>query len=52
MFEEPSPPKGKVAIEQIKLALGHESIQISERYLGIEQDLENAPGEFLGIDVE
>jgi integrase len=44
--------KGKVPIEQIQLALGHESIQTTERYLGIEQDLENAPGEFLGIVLE
>lgn len=44
--------KGKVPIEQIQLALGHESIQTTERYLGIEQDLENAPGEHLGIVIE
>jgi site-specific recombinase XerD len=44
--------KGKVPIEQIQLALGHESIQTTERYLGVQQDLLNAPGDYLGIVVE
>ena len=41
--------KGKVPIEQIQMALGHESIQTTERYLGVRQDLLNAPGEYLGV---
>ena len=44
--------KGKVPIEQIQLALGHESIQTTERYLGVEQDLLNALGEYLGVEVK
>ncbi len=44
--------KGRVPIEQIQLALGHDSIQTTERYLGIQQDPLNAPGEYLGIEVE
>jgi integrase len=44
--------KGKVPIEQIQLALGHESIQTTERYLGIQQDLINAPGECLGVEID
>jgi site-specific recombinase XerD len=44
--------KGKVPIEQIQIALGHESIQTTERYLGVRQDLLNAPGEYLGVEVE
>jgi integrase len=44
--------KGKVPIEQIQLSLGHESIQTTERYLGVRQDLQNAPCDYLGIEVE
>jgi integrase len=44
--------KGRVPIEQIQLALGHESIQTTERYLGVQQDLLNAPGEYLGLEVD
>jgi integrase len=44
--------KGKIPIEQIQLALGHESIQTTERYLGVQQDLLNAPEDYLGIVVE
>jgi integrase len=43
--------KGKVPIEQIQLALGHESIQTTERYLGVRQDLRDAPCDYLGIEV-
>ena len=41
--------KGHAAIEQIQLSLGHSSIQTTERYLGIEQDLTDAPCDHLGI---
>jgi integrase len=44
--------KGKVPIEQIQLALGHESIQTTERYLGVRQDLTDAPCDHLGIELE
>ena len=44
--------KGRVPIEQIQLSLGHESIQTTERYLGVRQDLQDAPCDYLGIEVE
>jgi hypothetical protein len=31
--------KGKVPIEQIQLALGQESIQTTERYLGVQREV-------------
>lgn len=36
-------------LEQIQLLLGHASIQTTERYLGTQQDLENAPNDRLGL---
>lgn len=41
--------KGRAAIEQIQLSLGHSSIVTTERYLGVRQDLEDAPCDHLGI---
>jgi integrase len=35
--------KGGAAIDQTQLSLGHESIQTTEEYLGVEQDLTDAP---------
>jgi site-specific recombinase XerD len=43
--------KGHAALEQIQLSLGHASIQTTERYLGIEQDLTDAPCDHLGLKV-
>ena len=43
--------KGHAALEQIQIALGHASIQTTERYLGIEQDLTDAPCDHLGLRV-
>ena len=37
------------AIDQIQLSLGHESIQTTEEYLGVEQDLTDAPCDHLGL---
>jgi integrase len=37
------------AIDQIKLSLGHESIQTTEDYLGVEQDLTDEPYDLLGV---
>jgi hypothetical protein len=33
---------------KLNTALGHESIQTTERYLGVQQDLLNAPGGLFG----
>jgi site-specific recombinase XerC len=44
--------KGKSAIEEIQLSLGHVSIQTTERYLGIRQSLTNAPCDRLGLEIE
>jgi site-specific recombinase XerD len=43
--------KGGAAIDQIQLSLGHESIQTTEDYLGIEQDLTDAPCDHLGLRI-
>jgi site-specific recombinase XerD len=43
--------KGHAPLEQIQLSLGHASIQTTERYLGIEQDLTDAPCDHLGLRV-
>jgi integrase len=41
--------KGRAALEQIQLSLGHASILTTERYLGVRQDLQDAPCDRLGI---
>jgi site-specific recombinase XerD len=43
--------KGHAAIEQIQLSLGHASIVTTERYLGVRQDLQDAPCDHLGLHV-
>jgi len=43
--------KGRAALEQIRLSLGHASIVTTERYLGVRQDLHDAPCDHLGIRI-
>jgi site-specific recombinase XerD len=44
--------KGRAALEQIQLSLGHASVTTTERYLGVRQDLTDAPCDHLGLMVE
>lgn len=41
--------KGGAALEQIQLSLGHGTLATTERYLGVEQDLTDAPCDVLGL---
>jgi integrase/recombinase XerD len=41
--------KGGSGLDQIQLSLGHGSIQTTEQYLGVEQDLTDAPCDHLGL---
>ena len=41
--------KGGSGLDQIQLSLGHGSLETTERYLGIEQDLTDAPCDHLGL---
>lgn len=43
--------KGGSPIDQIQLSLGHDSIQTTEKYLGAEQDLTDAPCDHLGLRI-
>lgn len=42
---------GRVPLEQIQLSLGHDSILTTEKYLGVRQDLTDAPCDHLGLDL-
>ncbi|GAA5512394.1 tyrosine recombinase XerC [Deinococcus carri] len=44
--------KGGAPIDQIQLSLGHASIQTTEVYLGVDQDLESAPCDVLGLSLK
>lgn len=41
--------KGGAGLDQIQLTLGHASMQTTEKYLGVTQDLTNAPCDRLGL---
>jgi site-specific recombinase XerD len=43
--------KGGSQIDQIQISLGHDSINTTEKYLGVEQDLTDAPCDYLGIKI-
>ena len=43
--------KGGASLEQIQLSLGHASIKTTERYLGMSQDLTDAPCDRLGLSL-
>jgi site-specific recombinase XerD len=44
--------RGGSGLDQIQLSLGHASIKTTERYLGVEQDLTDAPCDRLGLRLE
>ncbi len=41
--------RGHAAIEQIQISLGHQSLQTSQKYIGVQQDLTDAPCDHLGL---
>ncbi|TDE84734.1 tyrosine-type recombinase/integrase [Deinococcus sp. S9] len=44
--------KGGAPIDQIQLSLGHASIQTTEDYLGVDQNLDSAPCDVLGLSLK
>ena len=44
--------KGRAALEQIQLSLGHTTVLTTERYLGVRQDLNDAPCDHLRLEVQ
>jgi site-specific recombinase XerD len=43
--------RGRAPIEQVQLSLGHASLTTTERYMGVRQDLADAPCDRLGLSV-
>jgi site-specific recombinase XerD len=43
--------KGGAKLDQIQLSLGHASLTTTERYLGVHQDLDDAPCDYLRLDL-
>jgi site-specific recombinase XerD len=43
--------EGGAAIDQIQLSLGHDAISTTENYLGVEQDLSDAPCDHLRLRI-
>lgn len=44
--------KAGAPIEQIQQTLGHASIQTTERYLGVDQDFQNAPSDYIKLNLD
>jgi len=44
--------KGGAGVDQIQLSLGHASLKTTEKYLGVSQDLTDAPCDHLGLSLE
>jgi site-specific recombinase XerD len=44
--------KGGAGLDQIQLSLGHASIKTTEKYLGVSQNLTDAPCDHLGLSLE
>jgi site-specific recombinase XerD len=43
--------KGGARLDQISMSLGHESLETTQRYLGLEQDFQDAPADHLGLSI-
>ena len=43
--------KGGARLDQIQLSLGHASLTTTERYLGVHQDLHDAPCDYIRLDL-
>ena len=43
--------KGGAKLDQIQLSLGHASLTTTERYLGVHQDLHDAPCDYIKLDL-
>ena len=44
--------KGGSGVDQIQLSLGHQSMKTTERYLGVQQNLTDAPADHLGLSIK
>ena len=44
--------KGGSGVDQIQLSLGHQSMKTTERYLGVSQNLTDAPADHLGLSLD
>jgi integrase len=43
--------KGGTKLDQTQLSLGHASLTTTERYLGVHQDLNDAPCDYIRLDL-